>query len=238
MRSRPARVDFDRDRLRTTLDLGLAQLELALDESTRERLLDYLALMHKWNAVYNLTAVRDPQQMLVTHLLDSLAVIRPLSELRPFRSVVDVGTGAGLPGIVLALVWPEVPVHLVEPVDKKASFLRQCKTELALTLVEVHAVRDIELKSSVLEQPLLIVCRAFASLSDYIRGIEHLVQPTTIVTAMKGRHPADEIAALPPGWSVAGETPVTVPGLNAERRLIVLAHDQTVANSLTPSASA
>ncbi|MCM5571188.1 16S rRNA (guanine(527)-N(7))-methyltransferase RsmG [Burkholderiaceae bacterium FT117] len=212
----------DRDALEAELKAGVASLGLVLPQPAIGALLDYLALLAKWNAVYNLTAVRDPRSMLVQHLLDSLAIVGPLSRKGPFRCVVDVGSGGGLPGIVLAIVWPDTRIHLVEPVGKKAAFLRQCAVELALAHVEVHATHVESLEPGPSLDPDLIVCRAFASLADFAAGIERLAGPTTIVAAMKGVVPHDEIAALPEGWSVAEVVPLDVPRLDAERHLLLL----------------
>ena len=136
--------------------------------------------------------------------------------------MVDVGSGGGLPGIVLAIVWPRTRIHLVEPVGKKAAFLRQCTVELALAHVEVHASRVEELQPGPALAPDLILCRAFASLPDFVSGIEALVGPSTLVAAMKGVVPRDEIAALGGGWSVAEILPLQVPLLDAERHLLLL----------------
>ena len=201
---------------------------LGLDRALTEPLLDYLALLVKWNAVYNLTAVRDPRQMLVQHLLDSLAVVPPLAERLPRRAgspagqVVDVGSGGGLPGIVLAMAWPHAEVLLVEPVGKKAAFLRQCQAELALANIQVAEARVETLDTAPYPVPDLIVCRAFASLADYVTAIDRLAGPTTAVAAMKGVWPADEIAALPPAWRLHQALPLSVPGLDATRHLLVL----------------
>lgn len=257
--SRSARVrrapsaSLDRGALERELAAGLAQLHLELPDAAIGKLLDYLALLSKWNAVYNLTAVREPRAMLVQHLLDSLAIVAPLAARgaapgnggesnggegdgasrtgaegeppgsdAPYRCVVDVGSGGGLPGIVLAIVWPRTRIHLVEPVGKKAAFLRQCAVELALAHVEVHASRVEELEPGSSLAPDLILCRAFASLPDFVSGIEALVGPSTIVAAMKGIVPRDEIAALGGGWSVAEILPLQVPLLDAERHLLLL----------------
>lgn len=237
---RPGRVRrapataFDRDALEPELKAGLSRLDLALPDAAVGKLLDYLALLAKWNAVYNLTAVREPRAMLVQHLLDSLAIVAPLAARgvarggrgavpdEPFDCVVDVGSGGGLPGIVLAIVWPGTRIHLVEPVGKKAAFLRQCAFELALTHVEVHARRVEDLQPGPALVPDLILCRAFASLSDFVSGIGALAGPTTIVAAMKGVVPRDEITALGGDWSVAEILPLEVPLLDAERHLLLL----------------
>jgi len=221
-RAREANAPFDRVALRQALDRGLHALGLPLDDATRDRLLDYLGLLSKWNAVYNLTAIREPDSMLVQHLLDSLAIIGPLADQGPFTTVVDVGSGGGLPGIVLAIAWPQAIVHLVEPVGKKAAFLRQCVLELALAHVKVHAQRVERLSYDEVQSADLIVCRAFASLRDFVSGIDALVGPKTVVAAMKGSLPAGEIAALPAGWQVGQAVRLTVPGLDAQRHLLLL----------------
>jgi 16S rRNA (guanine527-N7)-methyltransferase len=211
-----------RQDLAQDLDAGLAAIGLDLPGSTRERLLDYLALLSRWNAVYNLTAIRDPAAMLVQHLLDCLAVVPILNACGPCEQVIDVGSGGGLPGVVLALVWPDARVLLVEPVGKKAAFLQQCIAELALTHTEVLAKSIESLETESGSGTRLIVCRAFAALPDYLRGIDRLVGPTTIVAAMKGMLPVDELAALPPGWRLDQAFALTVPGLNASRHLLLL----------------
>lgn len=217
-----AAAAFDRAGLIRALDDGLTGLGLSIPAFQREQLIDYLALLSRWNAVYNLTAVRDPDAMLVHHLLDSLAIVQPLAARGPFGSVVDVGSGGGLPGVVLAIVWPEAFVHLVEPVGKKAAFLRQCASELALTGLRVHATKIESLAGRREFEADLIVCRAFASLRDFVAGLGGLVGPATIVAAMKGRLPNDEIASLPDDWRVQQVLPLDVPRLGAERHLLLL----------------
>ena len=217
---------FPRAALEQRLGAGLAALGLSLGEDARRQLIDYLGLLVKWNAVYNLTAIRDPEQMLVQHLLDSLATVRPLLESstgsHPVpRSLFDIGSGGGLPGIPLAIVWPQARVDLVEPVGKKAAFLRQCAAELGLANVTVHAARVEDLPPPAIA-PDLIVCRAFASLADFVGGLARLAGPDTRVVAMKGHVPEDEIAALPPEWEAAGLLPLEVPGLDAARHLVFL----------------
>jgi 16S rRNA (guanine527-N7)-methyltransferase len=205
-----------------SLDAGLDELVLPLTAAARRTLLDYLALLSKWNAVYNLTAVREPAAMLVQHLLDSLAIIAPLEARGSFQRVLDVGSGGGLPGIVLAVAWPQSTIHLIEPVGKKAAFLRQCAAELALTHVHVHCARVEELRDPAGLNPDLIVCRAFASLPVFVTAIEALVTPATTLAAMKGNLPEDEIAGLPGDWRVAETVRLVVPGLEAQRHLLLL----------------
>lgn len=213
--------------LRAALDDGLAAMDLPLLEPVRDRLIDYLALLVRWNAVYNLTAVRDPAQMLGQHLLDSLSVLKPMQALAgdtPAPRIVDVGSGAGLPGIPLALAWPAARVCMVEPVGKKAAFIRQAIGALGLGNASVEQARIEQLNLARFGgAPDLIVSRAFASLADFALGVEAIVAPSTRLCAMKGQRPDDEIAALPPGWSVVDEQPLHVPGLDAQRHVIVMA---------------
>jgi len=199
-------------------------------------LLAYLELLQRWNRVYNLTAIRDPQQMLTQHVLDCLAVVHPLqaasrgfeaSEHARAPALLDVGSGAGLPGLVLAMAWPELEADLVEPVGKKAAFLRQTVAELGLVArVRVHSCRIQETRLG--RAPDLAVCRAFASLTDFVSLIEPLVSVTTAVFAMKGQRPEieAEAATLPHGWQVAEIAELSVPGLDAARHLVRLTQPQ------------
>ena len=199
--------------LRLGLDLGDAQLE---------RLRDYQALLQKWGKVYNLTAVRDPAEMLTHHLLDSLAAVPPLRRhaqacgLTAPR-VLDVGSGAGLPGVVIAICCPEMQVSCVDTVAKKAAFIQQ----VAVTL-RLPNLRGIHARVEKLQGPFdLITSRAFASLPDFVHWSEGaLAAGHGAWLAMKGRHPADEIAALPPTVEVFHVEQLQVPGLDAERCLV------------------
>ncbi|MCU0804721.1 MAG: 16S rRNA (guanine(527)-N(7))-methyltransferase RsmG [Burkholderiales bacterium] len=198
------------------LDRGLAGLGIALPADARQRLLDYLALLAKWNAVYNLTAIRDPDQMVSNHLLDSLAIIRFL----PSGPLLDVGAGAGLPGIPVAIARPAMAVTLVDSSQKKAAFLQQAAAELGLANVTaLHARVESWHPGSLFPA---IVSRAFAELADFVRLTRHLLAPGGAFYAMKGRRPADEIARLPQGFRVRESFEVTVPELDAERCLIVI----------------
>lgn len=219
-------------RLRAALELlGLWPSALAEQQALTAALLQYLALLAKWNRTYNLTAVRDPEQMLVQHIFDSAAAVPALRRLvaeRPHLpqqtrpKIVDVGSGAGLPGIVLALLWPEAQVALVEPVAKKAAFLQQAVSELALTNVQVLRAR-IEDLADELPAPDLIVCRAFASLADYAQAVRTLVAAHTVVVAMKAAPDEKEKSALTDDWRIAETIPLRVPELEARRSLVVLA---------------
>lgn len=197
---------------------GIAALGVNLPDGAEEKLAAYLALLAKWNKVYNLTAIRNPDEMITHHLLDSLAVLPELQKLAPAGrrfSVADVGSGAGLPGLVLAIARPDWSLASVEAVDKKAAFQRQATIELGLGNVSIHCrrVEDID------ERFDAAISRAFASLADFVDMAGHLADT---LWAMKGGYPADEIAALPLGWRVAAGHRLVVPGLDAERHLLQL----------------
>ena len=192
---------------------GIAALGLGLPASAEAQLEAYLALLAKWNRTYNLSAIRDPAQMVTHHLLDSLAL---LPHLPPeLETLVDVGSGAGLPGLPLAIARPGTAVVSVEASQKKASFQQQAKIELGLTNLRVHCGRVEALQL----QAGAIVSRAFASLADFVAAAGHLGDR---LLAMKGLYPQAEIAALPATWRVETVLPLAVPGLDAERHLIIL----------------
>ncbi len=208
------------------LRAGCERLGLTLQPKQEELLLGYLELLRKWNAVYNLTAIRTLPRMLIEHLFDSLAVVAPLVARLPAPSpgralcVVDIGSGAGLPGIVLAIVWPEAEIHLVEPVGKKAAFLRQCVGTLGLAGVAVHAIRVQQLS---LPQPAdLVICRAFASLPDFLAAAAPLTGSETLVCAMKGVVPQAEMSSLGAQWASPEVVELAVPELAAARHLVLL----------------
>ncbi len=223
LRRRHPVVERGQPDLAAELDAGLAGLALPLTDHDRRRLLDYLALLSKWNAVYNLTAVRDPAAMLTQHLLDCLAILEPLNRRGPYEQAIDVGSGGGLPGVILAIAWPQTRLILVEPVGKKAAFLQQCISELALTHAKVLAKPIESVPLEPVDGQRLIICRAYASLAAYLRSIAHLAGPATRVAAMKGRFPDDEIAALPSGWQLDEAIELQVPKLEARRHLVWLA---------------
>lgn len=209
------------DTLTQTLKDGAAALGLALSERQLSRLMAYQALMIKWNKVYNLTALRDPAQMVTHHLLDSLAAV---SVFAGAQRVLDVGAGGGLPGIVLA-IWaaeaePQMRITLVDTVQKKTAFLTQVKAELQLGNVAVLHARVEELP--VEQQYDVITSRAFAELNDFIDWSNHLLQEGGRYIALKGVMPQQEIDRLPPGWAVRKAQPLHVPGLDAERHLIFI----------------
>jgi 16S rRNA (guanine527-N7)-methyltransferase len=198
------------------LSQGLAELELKLAPAASENLLAYLDLIQKWNRVYNLTAVREPARMLSQHLFDSLATVPHLSG----SSLLDVGSGAGLPGIPVAIARPRLPVTLLESNHKKAAFLRQAAIELRLDNVAVACERAEAWGTS--HRFDLVVSRALADLPEFIRLAGRFVAPGGALAAMKGVYPYDELAQLPPGWGVTEAVALKVPGLNAERHWLRL----------------
>ena len=203
-----------------TLRSGAAALGLALTEGQFEQLQAHLALLQKWNRVYNLTAVRDPQDMLTHHLLDSLAAVAPLLRHtggRPTR-LLDVGSGGGLPGAVLAICRPELQVSCVDTVGKKAAFIQQVAASLKLpNLQGLHA------RVETLAGPFdVIASRAFAALPDFVAWSRQALAPGGVWMAMKGKLPQDEIDALPADVQVFHVEPLQVPGLNAERCMVWL----------------
>lgn len=214
------------DTLRQQLQAGADALALGLSEAQITQLMDFLALLQKWNKVYNLTAVRDPQEMMSHHLLDSLTAVAPLRRhvagLLQERGVaavklLDVGSGGGLPGVVFAICCPEVDVSCVDTVGKKAAFIQQAA--VALKLRNLHGVHA---RVEMLVTPFdIISCRAFASLPDFVTWSRAaLVAPHGVWLAMKGKHPEEEIAALPADVSVFHVEQLAVPSLDAERCII------------------
>ncbi|KAF1046778.1 MAG: Ribosomal RNA small subunit methyltransferase G [Herbaspirillum frisingense] len=211
----------DQNNLTRTLKDGAANLGLSLSDAQVSRLMAYQALLAKWNKVYNLTALRDPAQMVTHHLLDSLSAVQAFAGA---RRVLDVGAGGGLPGIVLA-IWaaeaePQMSITLVDTVQKKTAFLNQVKAELQLGNVTVLHARVEQLP--VEQQYDVITSRAFAELNDFIDWSNHLLQQGGKYIALKGVMPQQEIDRLPPGWKVRQVQPLQVPGLDAERHLIFM----------------
>jgi 16S rRNA (guanine527-N7)-methyltransferase len=197
---------------------GLAGLGLRLDDAQVGRLLDYLELMQKWTRVYNLTAVREPAEMLTHHLLDSLAVVEPLRRQidgRPIR-LLDVGSGAGLPGVVIAICCAQVRVDCVDTVAKKAAFIRQAAAALKL-----ENLQGLHSRVEKLTGPYDVVsCRAFASLADFVAWSSGALGEQGVWLAMKGKLPQQEIAALPAGVEVFHVEQLQVPGLDEERCIV------------------
>ena len=210
--------------LRQQLEQGAAQLGLHLSVEQFDKLMDFLDLLQKWNKVYNLTSVRDPQEMVSLHMLDSLAAVPALQ--RHVASLgkaagertrqLDVGSGGGLPGVVFAVCCPEVDIDCVDTVAKKAAFLQQVAVSLKLpNLQGIHA------RVETLKGPYEVVsCRAFASLIDFTTWSRRAIADNGIWFAMKGKHPQDEIDALGKGVQVFHVEPLQVPGLDAERCIV------------------
>lgn len=216
------------DTLHGALRHGAQALGLALNDCQVQQLLDYLALLHKWNQVYNLTAVRDAHEMLTHHLLDSMAAVVPL--LRHAATVawqqdgaghgvlklLDVGSGGGLPGVVFAICCPHIDVTCVDTVAKKAAFIQQAAAALKLP-----NLRGVHARVEKLQGPFDIVSsRAFASLADFTAWSRQALAGQGVWLAMKGKHPQAEIDALPPGVAVFHVEPLHVPGLDADRCLV------------------
>ena len=205
--------------LEKDLRVGLHSLDLALNDQQVSQILDYQALIGKWTKVYNLTAVRDPAEMLTHHLLDSLAVIAPLQRylsqagLSQGCRLLDVGSGAGLPGVIIAICCPTVSVTCVDTVAKKAAFIKQAALALKLPkLTGMHA------RVESIDEGFDVICsRAFASLNDFTQWSTAALAPTGVWMAMKGKQPADELALLPEGVTVFHVEQLNVPGLDAER---------------------
>jgi 16S rRNA (guanine527-N7)-methyltransferase len=196
---------------------GLSAMGLALPPDARTRLLDYVHLIAKWNRVHNLTAVREPEQMITLHLLDSLSV---LPHLDAAKTVLDVGSGAGLPGIPLAIARPDLRITLLDSSHKKATFLTQARSELGLAGVEVACERVEQWKPA--QAFDAVVSRAFSELADFVSQAQHLVAPGGLMLAMKGVHPFDEIAKVPASHRVERVVELTVPQLDAKRHLVLL----------------
>jgi 16S rRNA (guanine527-N7)-methyltransferase len=209
---------FDRNALSLVLNDGIKALQLDLHAQQVEQLLDYLALLNKWNSVYNLTSVRDPMQMVTLHLLDSLAAVPAFAGA---RNVLDVGAGGGLPGLVLAIARPDLKVSLIDTVHKKTAFLNQVKAELGLANVSVYTMRVEQLQ--VKQKFDVITSRAFADLSDFVNWSGHLLEQGGQFIALKGVAPAEERERLPEPWKVSKLQPLEVPGLGAERHLVFIA---------------
>ena len=203
--------------LQAELEQGLHALQLPLSATQITTLLDYLDLVQKWNKVYNLTAVRNPAEMLTHHLLDSLAAVSALQERNPIR-VLDVGSGAGLPGIVFAICLPEVTVHCVDTVGKKAAFIQQVAASLRLP-----NLRGIHARVESLTEPYdVITSRAFASLVDFTTWSRGALAQGGVWMAMKGKHPEEEIAVLPADVKMFHVKQLQVPGLDAQRCIVWL----------------
>jgi 16S rRNA (guanine527-N7)-methyltransferase len=200
------------------LEKGVAELGLSLDRDNRSKLLQYLALLEKWNKVYNLTAIRDRGKMVSGHLLDCLAVTPYMTGTR----VLDAGSGAGFPGIPVAVARPGIQVALLDSNHKKAAFLRQAVADLQLNNATVICERVEAWHTG--EKFDCIISRAFAEIAEFIALTRHLLAPGGVFAAMKGVHPFEEIERLPPDFRVRQVHAFAVPGLEAERHLVLIEH--------------
>lgn len=204
---------------------GAAKLGLQLNQRQLDRMQEYLTLLAKWNAVYNLTAIRDPERMLTQHVMDSLAAVPAMQHA---NRILDVGSGGGLPGMVIA-IWAEdsqqaMRIAMIDKVHKKTAFLTQAKAQLGLNNVTIHTGQVQQLAAS--EQFDVITSRAFADLSDFVLWSHHVLAEDGTFIAMKGAVPDDEIKRLPAGWTVTGIQALTVPGLDAQRHLVFIKKDK------------
>jgi 16S rRNA (guanine527-N7)-methyltransferase len=212
----------DRAAMLAELRAGLAELRLAPAPVAVETLLDYLALLARWNAAYNLTAVRDPRQMVAHHLLDSLAVAHRVRGER----LADIGSGAGLPGIPLAILAPQRQVTLIDANGKKTRFLREAVRSLRLANVRIEAQRVENVRG----EYDTVTARAFASLGDMLRLAGHLLAADGVLIALKGQLHADEILAVGDGFVVADVQALHVPGLAAARHAVIIQRSRAAIN--------
>lgn len=208
---------LNRKDLSSILVDGIDALGLTMTSVQIEQMIDYLALLFKWNSVYNLTSIREPKDMVRQHLLDSLSAVYAFKDA---KNILDVGSGGGLPGVVLAIAYPNAKVSLIDTVSKKTAFLSQVKTELGLENVTVYTSRveqlNVEMKFDV------ITSRAFSELSNFINWSNHLLMEGGQYIAMKGVEPLQEIECLPDNWSVTKLEMLQVPGLDVERHLVFI----------------
>ena len=203
--------------LRHRLDEGLAGLGINLDGAQRELLLQFVALLDKWNKVYNLTAVREPERMLDLHILDSLSVLPHLGDC---ADIIDVGTGGGLPGIPLAIANPALRVTMLDTVAKKTTFVRQAIGELGLKNADVVNARVEQYMPA--RKFSRVISRAFAELKDFASSAGHLCAEGGVMLAMKGVYPHDEIGRLPAGFVAEQTIALDVPGVEGQRHLVVI----------------
>jgi 16S rRNA (guanine527-N7)-methyltransferase len=205
------------ENLRPVLESGLDALYIKLTKEQQDKIIKYLIILSKWNSVYNLTAIRDPKEMMTHHVLDSLSAVPAFTEA---QNVLDVGSGGGLPGMILAICYPDKKISMIDTVSKKTAFLNQAKAELGLNNVTVYSAR---VESLQVNQPFdVITSRAFSELNNFVNWSQHLLAEGGRFIAMKGVHPQGEMERLPEGWEVKDVRPLTVPGLDAERHLIFI----------------
>ena len=204
--------------LRPSLLRGLEELNLVLSSSQIEQVLGYIALLHKWGAVYNLTAIKEPADILVQHVLDCLSIINPmLVRVAPGACVLDVGSGAGLPAVMIAIACPSLSVVALDAVAKKVAFVQQVALQLGLCNLQAKHERVEKINAAHFD---LTVSRAFASLSDFMTGTRGAVKKGGLWLAMKGRVPEEEIRQLPEGFVILEIVSLKVPDLLAERCLV------------------
>lgn len=209
-------MSIDHQVLHQILSDGLSTMDLTLTREQQQKLIDYVARIHKWNKAFNLTSVRDPEQMMVKHILDSLAVAPHIDG----ENLIDVGTGPGLPGIPLSIVYPEKHFTLLDSLGKRVRFMKQCAFEMKLDNItpiqcRVEAHQPEQYYDAVLS-------RAFASLKDMLHWCQHLVDSEGMFLALKGQYPAEEIAELGDNFAVTHSVKLTVPGLEGERHLLTV----------------
>jgi 16S rRNA (guanine527-N7)-methyltransferase len=207
----------EKEECRKLLLDGIASLQLNLTVEQCNQLIAYLDLLIKWNSVYNLTSIRIPRDMVKQHLLDSLSAVAVFNYA---HSILDVGSGGGLPGIVLAIVYPDKQVSLIDTVNKKTAFLKQVKAELGLKNVTVYTGRVEQLSGVELFD--VITSRAFSELINFVNWAGHLLAPSGVMIALKGQLPEHEIEVLPAGWAVNEIKEIHVPGLDVQRHLLWL----------------
>jgi 16S rRNA (guanine527-N7)-methyltransferase len=206
--------------LSALLEHGVAQLQLALDSEQKKKLVDYVKLLSHWNKAYNLTAVRDEGEMMVKHILDSLSVV-PFFAGR--ESIIDIGSGAGLPGVPLAICYPMAAITTVDSNGKKTRFMQHVVTHLGLSNITVLNKRAEQLAAE--KKYDAVTSRAFTSLTDMLAKTNHLLQNKGLFLAMKGVYPTEELSELPTGYKVTAVHELKVPGLAAERHLVAIALD-------------
>ncbi len=214
---------MDETELRTKLISGLKELNLELDDRKLDQLVQYVGLLGKWNRIYNLTAIRDMEQMLTHHLLDSLTVIPWVSHC---KHLLDVGSGGGLPGLIIAIVCPDMAVEMIDIVSKKTAFIRQVTIEMGLNNVKVHTGRVEELST---DSPFDgIISRAFSSIPDFVALTSHLLSEKGRYYAMKGLIPEYEISNLDRQWKTAEIVSLAVPQLDAQRHLVIIEKNPSI----------
>ena len=212
-----------REELEEKLESGLKELNIKLDKEKINQLIEYIFILKKWNKVYNLTAIRDIEQMMTHHLMDSLSIIPWVKDC---KKILDVGSGGGLPGLVIAVSCPQVMVEMIDVVSKKTSFIRQAVIELGLKNTKVHTGRVEDLQLDYRFDG--IVSRAFSSIKDFIALSSHLLAENGSFYAMKGLIPESEVSNLDTRWKVKDTIALSVPYLAAQRHLIIIQRNKVI----------